>query len=387
MSNPIAFVLLDHPVTPEPRALVETMRQRHPDLPWDVAGDSATAKPNDALLLRCGGHLVTVMSIPAPVPHDKDLWERASLLWREGREVAGRHRAHLIVCPMGKHENRLESARITTALVGGLIAVTPGCSAVIWRSITARSAAIWLDGSRRAFAPSPDYPFMLWVEILPFRSGQATGATTAGLSAFIDREIEFDVDGMDYPTVIDRVAGLVSYLIGHGAVIKDGDTVGISDADRIKVHFRTSRFNGAPVLAVGPPHAIPGRWKQYPIISVATARDHPLLVMLSSVGLFDPSSPDNQVQLRPDAYESEDLLETYQQGLNGWLSNLGKTGGYVEAEKSARAALARGDVEMAKSVLLSFADEIRKFQINARFALTRGDLFMFLPKQSATRLS
>jgi hypothetical protein len=363
------------------------MRQRHPDLSWDLAEDSAAAKPNDALLLRCGEHLVTVVSVPAPVPHDKDLWERASLLWPEGREVAARHRAHLIVSMTGKNENKLESARITTAVIGGLIAVTPGCCAVIWRKIIARSAPMWLDGSRRAFAPSPGFPFMLWVEILPFPSGQTIGATTAGLSAFIGRDIEFEVEGMDFSTMINRVAGLVAYLIGHGAVIKDGDTIGVSDVDRTKVHFRTSRFNGDPVLAIVPEHAMPGRWKQYPIISPATARVHPLLIMLSSVGLFDLSGPDNQVQLRPDVYESEERLETYEQGLNGWLSKLLKTGAYIEAEKKARSALSRGDAELARSTLISFAEEVRKFQTTVRLALTRGDLFMFLPRQSAARLS
>jgi hypothetical protein len=305
----------------------------------------------------------------------------------EAREVAGRHRAHLVVSIVGANENMLESARITTAVVGALIAVTPGCCAVVWRALTGRSAQMWLDGSRRAFAPFPDYPFTLWVEILPFRSGQTIGATTAGLYAFVNREIEFDVPGLDLSTIIDRVAGLVTYLIGHGAVIKDGDTIEVSAADRIKVHHGTSRFNGVPVFAVGSEHEAPGKLKHYPIIPPRIARDHPLLIMLGKAGLFDPNSADNQVSLRPDAYESEVRMENYDQGITGVFSEILAGPACAEADKRARQALARGDVETAKSALIPFAKEVRDFQAAARHALTHGNLFMFMPKQSSTRLS
>jgi hypothetical protein len=380
MSNPIAFVLLDSFVTPDIQALVEILRLRHPDLPWDYAGDQATAKPDDALLIRSGGHLVTVMSMPAPLPHEEGLWARASRAWPEARTVPGRHHAHLIVAIVGEIENKLQGARLITAVVGGVTAVTSGCCAVVWRTLVARSAEMWLEASSRAFAPFPDYPFVLWVDIVPFPSGQTIGAITIGLSSFINREIEFEVDGMDRAMVIDRVAGLISYLIEHGSVIKDGDTIGISESDRTKVHYRTSRFTGAPVITVGTDRPAPGRQQYYPIIPASIARNHPLLIMLGKAGLFDTASPDNQIQLRPDAYVSEVRLESYDRGMNGVLSDILRTDAYVEADEKARRALTRSDVEMAKSALMPFAEEIKKFQATARYALTRGDLFMFRPR-------
>jgi uncharacterized protein DUF4261 len=380
MSNPIAFVLLDRPITPEIQKLIGILRQRHPDLAWDVAGDSATAKADAPLLILCGGNLVTVMSMPAPLPHEQGLWVRASKAWPEAQNVAGHHRAHLIVSMIGTSEDKVQSSRLTTAVVGGVIAVTSGCCAVVWRTLIARSAEMWLEASNRAFAPFADYPFMLWVDIIPFPSGQTIGAITVGLSAFADREIEFEVDGMDHSTAIDRVAGLAVYLIEHGSVIKDGDTIGISEADRIKVHYRTSRFTGSPVITVGSERPTPGRRQFYPIIPASIARDHPLLIMLGKAGLFDAAGPENQIQLRPDAYVSEVRLESYDRGTNGVLSDILGTDAYIEADEKARRALTRGDAEMAKSALLPFAEEIKKFQATARYALTRGDLFMFQPR-------
>ena len=58
---------------------------------------------------------------------------------------------------------------------------------------------------------------------------------------------------------------------------------------------------------------------------------------------------------------------------------------YIEADKKARAALDRGDVETAKSALMAFANEVQTFQGAARHALDSGNLYMFLPKQTSTR--
>ncbi len=64
------------------------------------------------------------------------------------------------------------------------------------------------------------------------------------------REIEFS-GGRDVGSVIHKVAGLASYLMLHGDVIKDGDTFGANEAERFKVHHEISRsIAGLPVLRV-----------------------------------------------------------------------------------------------------------------------------------------
>ncbi|WP_342711136.1 DUF4261 domain-containing protein [Bradyrhizobium sp. B124] len=385
MNNPVAFVLLEGPVTLNETALLEALRQRHPDVRWNVTEHGANVRADGPLVIRADDHLLVAMSMPAPIPLDENLWKRASSFWPEAPGVASRHRAHLVVSTMGAAEDGadirrltyIENTRLTTAMVGGLIATTPGCCAAVWGGKVASSAQMWLEGSRRAFAPFPGYPFTLWLDVIPYKSDRTVGAITIGLSAFVDREIEFEVDGMDLPTTIHRVAGLATYLIEHGTAVKDGDTIGVSATDRIKIHHRISRLTGLPVIAVGDIRLAPEQPRHYPIIPAAIAKDHPLLVMLSRVGLFDASSPDNQVQLPRNARVSDVRLESYDHGLNGVFSGILGTDAYVEADEKARRALMRGETELAKSALMPFAMEIRKFQETARYAIGRGDLHMF----------
>ncbi|WP_244429579.1 MULTISPECIES: DUF4261 domain-containing protein [Bradyrhizobium] len=102
-----------------------------------------------------------------------------------------------------------------------------------------------VDGrSSWSFAPYPDYPFRLWVDILPFRSGAKIGAITMGLSTFVGREIEFVTGKLALPALFDKVAGLSVYLIEHRNVVKDGDTIWASASERIAVRYRNSDVFG-----------------------------------------------------------------------------------------------------------------------------------------------
>lgn len=211
-------------------------------------GRAQQAQANSPLI-RCGNELVAVMSMPAPIPDDEGLWARAATTWPESKAVALRHRGHVIVSMLGKSEQPLVAARITTAVIGALIATMPECCGVVWAGRVARPADLWRETSRNSFAPYPNYPFRLWVDILPFRTGAKIAAVTMGLSAFVGREIEFVTGKLTLSALFDKVAGLAVYLIEHGSVVKDGDTIGASASERIQVRHRNSdAFGGLPVF-------------------------------------------------------------------------------------------------------------------------------------------
>ncbi len=276
-----------------------------------------------------------------------------------------------------------ESVRLTTAFVGAVLEALPGCLGVVWRGNVGRSPEMWLEQSRRSFEPFPDHPFGLWMEIIPFRSGETVGAYTVGLSAFIGREIEFEVDGLDQRGVTLRVANASSYLIANGldkniesgTVYKDDD----ENIGHVAVLHRNSRFRIGPVISFFSLQDRAGRLKTYQIIPSSLARNHPLLIMLGKVGLFDPAKSENLIELRPDHYVSEARLEILDGGVSQELSKMLATDAYAEADTNARRALASGDIASARAFLLPWAEEVGELQKALQLALTLRDAFLFMP--------
>lgn len=247
----LTFVLLESPATPNMVALAAALRSRHPELAAKLDdGGAPGIRQNSAgaSVIRFGDQLITVMSMPTPIPQDPGLWSRAAAAWPEAKAVAARHRGHLIVSVLGPKQQLLPTARLMTAVLGALIATMPQCCAVVWDGKIARPADLWLHLSTQSYAPFPDYPFALWIDVLPFRSERGIGAVTMGLSAFVDREIEFETSSLTLGALIKKVLGLAIYLVEYGRVLRDGDTFGGDARERIAVRYKNSdRFNGMPV--------------------------------------------------------------------------------------------------------------------------------------------
>jgi hypothetical protein len=244
----MSLVLLERPLSLDMNAVAAAIRARYPETPVIVPGEGG-GQP----LIVCGGKIIAVMSMPAPAPQDEGVMARAGATWPQVRETYQRHRAHLVVALMDDDAEPLEAARIVTAVLHGLLAVVPGCLGVVWGGRVAHPADRFLDMSKQAFAPYPGFPFMLWISVHPFRQGATFGAVTHGLMSFVGREIEFE-SGRDLASVVNKVAGLASYLIQHGDVIKDGQTFGADETERLKVQHAISReIAGLPVLRVTVP--------------------------------------------------------------------------------------------------------------------------------------
>ena len=391
MANPVAFVLIENACLPNEKALIEALRRRHPGLLWESSAGPVNSGPDGYLMIRAGDHLVSVLLMPAPMPFNQQLWQQASSVWTEAFQVVERHRAHLVVSMMGSAVEAaetakptvIESSRLLTAMVGSLIEASTGCLAVAWNGQVGRSPEEWLDQSLRSFEPFPDHPYSLWIEIAHFVSGKTIGAYTIGLSEFIGREIEFEVDGLDQYGVTVRVANAASYLIANGldensksgTVYEDDD----EKAGHVAILHRNSRFGIGPVVSFFSLQDRIGRLKIYPIIPPSIARNHPLLVMLGKVGLFDPAKFENQMELRPDHYVSESRLQSFDDGISQALSNMLATDAYAVADTSASRALASRDIESARTFLLPWAEKVGLLQKAVKLSLLMCDSFMFMP--------
>jgi len=172
MSRQIAYLLLDAAKPLDPAAVIAALRQRHPDQPVEpMTGSAATGQAAEAMMLRCAGVALVVMvmaplvanAMAMPLPEEE--WKlpalRASSQWPDALSVFSGHKAHMVVSTLSEPSDRLPSARSIAALVGALIAVLPGCRAVLWDTLVAHSAQTWEAVSRDAFAPYPVFPYPL----------------------------------------------------------------------------------------------------------------------------------------------------------------------------------------------------------------------------------
>lgn len=254
MSEGFTVVLiLDRPAQFDASAIERELKRQTPK----AAGQLEVAQsPNDkGLLVTFGSGVFIVMLVNATVPRgafDVALHED-NRLWPQAAAAVDKHRAHIVVTgPIldGPVADRVAMARDMTALCAALAACTP-CLGVCWGT---SQSIIDTASFLRAAAGKPNtfVETTVWVRLHFFGSelqqGPArVGCVTAGLSAFVGREIEFEPAALPLGVVAERVLGTVEYLLAAGPIFNHGDTLGVTDTERIRI---THHEKGA--LVAGP---------------------------------------------------------------------------------------------------------------------------------------
>ncbi|WP_298822635.1 DUF4261 domain-containing protein [uncultured Roseibium sp.] len=175
----------------------------------------------------------------------------ASIGWPEAKSVIDNHAAHLIIGCLNQpndHEEALHLAIMTTFVTAAALSLSGGIG-VYWASgqlmVAPEGWQQAVQTVRGKGLPVEDWINLFWVQEDPGK----VGAVTEGARAFLGMEIEFSPALLPPADIADRLFGVMRYLLVHGAVLKDGDTIGQSETEAIRVRFkeRGRQFEGSVI--------------------------------------------------------------------------------------------------------------------------------------------
>ncbi len=259
MSASLAMLLqsqLDPQLTAD--ALLAQMRNDWPDLDQSLlrlgeapsAGDEDTNADGDDAPMQCleyADYLIALMPIPLQIGDDIAQICAHSRLWPDATPAPVEYAAHTIVTVMrfsddGQEPNLVAQAALLSRVLASAVAVSNSIQAVYFGSAN----HVVLPGLFRELtqATLPEPLPIAWVAInVGARpDGVMTGHTRGmDMLGLMDVEIPETADSAE--GVFSRLTGIVDYLIGNGMVISDGDTLGATEDERIRVVYGPSALD------------------------------------------------------------------------------------------------------------------------------------------------
>jgi hypothetical protein len=201
----------------------------------------------DIVLLRVAGGTAFVGLMKAPIPRVelqrtcRDAW-----LWREACDAVRDHEAHFLVILMGTGLGKMDSALLQTKIVAAVLEASNAVAAYWGTSLSSRAA--FLAQSEKV-APKPEsLPTWLWVSYrVTSDADNRFSISTDGLREFNLMEIETKDAPMTFRDLYGLVQGTAAYLIAKGPIIRDGDTVGHTARQRIRVRHGKSYWRSDKV--------------------------------------------------------------------------------------------------------------------------------------------
>lgn len=262
----VAMLALSRPEIPSAQAIIAEFERRVPKLPFELEAVEAPEKRTGAGMVhafKAGDRLLSVMLIDKPLPAgtlDKAI--QADLVWPEAKEKLAAHKAHIIVgCVAGAegYGPAIDTAGLVTAMAAVIATLTPTIGVYWSTGNTVTETSRFQQVADSFFAGNP--PVTVWVQLLMMPSlqtaqGEPTlAAVTQGLQPFVGREIEFQPSTLPPAAIAQRAVGASVYLLAKGPVLKDGDTLGISEGERIRVAYADQGCRpGIPVMKLSLEH-------------------------------------------------------------------------------------------------------------------------------------
>lgn len=187
----------------------------------------------------------TIMFAPmqAPLPwSDLEGPCATSILWKNAEEEVKRHSDHMILTVMDEELSPVEISTLLTQATAAVLSTCSNALGVYWGNATLLVPKdLFCDFATKILPEGP--PLHIWIDfrIGPDDNETSTGFTT-GLAALDLMEIEAIKAPEACSSLRDRLSALADYLLSNGLVIKDGDTVGGDEEERIKVAYKKSMF-------------------------------------------------------------------------------------------------------------------------------------------------
>lgn len=200
-------------------------------------------KSDHVFSFNIGDELLAMIVMPAPYP-DLEGPIATSWMWppQPSIEAVKHHRSHLLITATGGAADPVRRRLILTA-VTALAAKQAGVMAVYWPEATlVLFPRVFIDMAKAMDSPEAP-PLYLWVDLRAFRNDDGTtGLFTTGLVKLGHMEIEIPRIEMDPGELREWLVNIMYYLLEKGPVLKNGQTIGMTAEQQIRILHSPSSF-------------------------------------------------------------------------------------------------------------------------------------------------
>lgn len=239
MTLQIAMVLFKGTPTLSSVEVQTVLSANWPDLP--VAADCDVQ--DNTLSFRLGGADVVIGVMPAAIPWtDLEGPCATSYLWPNALTEAKAHNSHAIVTVTGELSPQ-EISTLLTQVCAAVLASSSLSLGVFWtNAVLVISKGIFNDFATQILPNGP--PLTIWVDFRVgwIESGKTSAGFTTGLASLGLMELEAQEANEPPSELRQRFETIAQYLLDHGPVIEDGNTVGNSATEVIRVTYSPSSF-------------------------------------------------------------------------------------------------------------------------------------------------
>ena len=232
----LAMVAINDKRLPPSQEIFDYYYQNWPSSP-EVTDDD---RDDNVMVFNMGDSAGIIALVTAPIPWSELEGPCATAwYWPDACQELEKHVSHVIVSLISPSGDLISQALTLTKLVGSVSSLSDSAG-IYWGSGSlVHSPETFMDLS--SDINRENLPLLLWIDFRLIRDSENKySLITTGLDNFDLMEIEIINSTSDPESVMEFGISITNYLMENGPIIRDGDTIGSSASQRIKVNFEPS---------------------------------------------------------------------------------------------------------------------------------------------------
>lgn len=235
----LSFVLLDEPVF----SLEQLVSDLEED--WNIVIKKEDKAEMDlesvTAVFSVDNMRAAIGLIPAPVPDDEAVHNaETNFRWKEAVEVTKSHKAHLVVAVLSYDKSMVEAGTLLVKL--GAACLKQQHAIAINTAGTVMEPNVYKEYAKAAIADGM-FPILdlVFFGIYSNDNGKTISGYTFGLQNFGKDEIEVIDSQHSASEIFDFLMDIAGYVIESDAILKNGETIGFSEEQKLPITKSKSR--------------------------------------------------------------------------------------------------------------------------------------------------
>lgn len=202
------------------------------NLDVDIASDQEQS--DDAIVMDIDDMLVAISFIDAPVPdQEAEYFAQSNYFWKDGVETTKRHVSQILLAVLGHEESCYKAGELFVKIASSALKNEHALG--IYTAGTVFEPAFYIDCAQAM--REDDFPLNNLVYFGLYQKDNVWNAYTYGMRDFHKEEMEIlDVD-MEPMELRNMLFDIAYYVLTSNVVLKDGETIGFSQNQRLPITF------------------------------------------------------------------------------------------------------------------------------------------------------
>jgi hypothetical protein len=227
-STILGMILLEEPNSMKIKNVISNLRNE-----WDLNIDDKESS-DSVSVLRIDGYRVVIVNMPYPIPGDEiTTFAEYNYFWKNGTAEASKHKGHIILSIMNTGKNLIQENFIFNKVAASILKNSKSLGIYIGNRNLLLKKEFYLKNTD--MMTDENLPLYNWIYFGLRKSNGKLSIYTFGLADFNKNEMEIVESDKSLKELTEMMYDLVHYVIISDVTLKDGETVGLSANQKLKV--------------------------------------------------------------------------------------------------------------------------------------------------------